>query len=101
MSLWKDKQKEYNMKSLVKLINESNYGPFGAILDYNYLCLYLMFEYFTRNQKAKNDLVKMFNQNKSKLKPDLVKWFESEFDDFLDDWEDELSEYAENDLMEE
>lgn len=43
----------------------------------------------------------MFNQNKSKLKPDLVKWFESEFDDFLDDWEDELSEYAENDLMEE
>ena len=63
--------------------------------------LYLMFEYFTRNQKAKNDLVKMFNQNKSKLKPDLVKWFESEFDDFLDDWEDELSEYAENDLMEE
>ena len=60
-----------------------------------------MFEYFTRNQKAKNDLVKMFNQNKSKLKPDLVKWFESEFDDFLDDWEDELSEYDENDLMEE
>lgn len=31
------------MKSLVKLINESNYGPFGTILDYNYLCLYLMF----------------------------------------------------------
>lgn len=60
-----------------------------------------MFEYFTRNQKAKNDLVKMFNQNKSKLKPDLVKWFESEFDGFLDDWEDELSEYAENDLMKE
>ena len=89
------------MKSLLKLINESNYGPFGTILDYNYLCLYLMFEYFTRNQKAKNDLVKMFNQNKSKLKPDLVKWFESEFDDFLDEWEDELSEYAENDLMEE
>ena len=60
-----------------------------------------MFEYFTRNQKAKNDLIKMFNQNKSKLKPDLVKWFESEFDDFLDNWEDQLSEYAEEDLMEE
>ena len=49
MSLWKDKQKEYNMKSLVKLINESNYGPFGTILDYNYLCLYLMFEYFKKS----------------------------------------------------
>lgn len=61
------------MKSLVTLINEGNYGLFGTIHDYNYLCLYLMFEYFTKNQKAKNDLIKMFNQNKSRLKPDIVK----------------------------